>query len=387
MPPFTEQSLNPFHEVTGAKATQLFGLDYEENFNYKYDNLLWNGTTPEDFHLQSSMFCTEKRYAGIIFKDKSMKTKNNIRLVKTEDDSTIATIPHLFATLGIGVDHLSKLMQDFDLTDHLKESSYEVETNRVHLEVDSFDENGDSIPPITYKPTFDYFESSEKRTIKIHVDYFEDYAPEIESSALELYVEFFNSDGRPSNQVKRRVIKENGDIKERPLANAPVRIKGNDRTEFIYKTHIIAVKLDPQIFLNSMPGTQQQTNTNGAWRLGEKEEDWTGGEDCLPTARDPCQSAGCVKVVPWNIKYLEDHGNTVKSNLTVMVAWCGELKEDIYELQTEDDFNNCENFPEDPVTNPSSHNGVDGFIVTGPDHKYYASNKCQEGGKVKIEFI
>lgn len=69
-----------------------------------------------------------------------------------------------------------------------------------------------------------------------------------------------------------------------------------------------------------------------------------------------------------------------------MVAWCGELQADIYEVQTEEDFHNCENLPEDPVNYPS-HEDVDGFIVNGPGHRYFVSKKCQEGIKVKIEFI
>ena len=90
--------------------------------------------------------------------------------------------------------------------------------------------------------------------------------------------------------------------------------------------------------------------------------------------------------MPWSLKYLEDHHNSVSSNLTVMVAWCGELQADIYELQTEADFNRCENFPEVPLT-VSSQSDVNGIIVTGPGARYFASNKCEEGFKVKIEII
>ena len=57
----------------------------------------------------------------------------------------------------------------------------------------------------------------------------------------------------------------------------------------------------------------------------------------------------------------------VRTNLTVMVAWCGDQqKGDIFELQTEEDFDNCENFPLHPVSFPSQ-NSVDGFIVAPPD--------------------
>ena len=95
-----------------------------------------------------------------------------------------------------------------------------------------------------------------------------------------------------------------------------------------------------------------------------------------------------MKVVPWSLKYLEDQDNFVSSNLTVLVAWCGgeEQQADIYELQTEADLSHCENFPEVPLT-VSSTNDVNGFIVTGPGARYFASKKCEEGFKVKIEII
>ena len=299
MPPYIEPKVNAFHNITGAKNTQLVGLDYEENYNYKYDRLLWNGTTPEDFQSQFANLCTEKRYAGIVYKDRSKTTTNNIRLVNTEDNSTISTIEHVFVTQAMKVATLAKHIRDFDLTDHLTKASYEVETNKVHLEVESFDENGDSIPAIAYKPTFDYVDANSTRWIKIHVDYFEDYAPEIVYSDLSLFLEFYTSDGSYSDQVKGVKIDKDGTIVETDIvANAPVAIS-HFKYQFSFQDHIFTVRRDPLALLSPMSEHQR----DGA------------AEDCLPTERDPCHGAGCVKVVPWSIKYLQDHNNTVRSRL------------------------------------------------------------------------
>ena len=85
--------------------------------------------------------------------------------------------------------------------------------------------------------------------------------------------------------------------------------------------------------------------------------------------------------------YLIDSGNTVTSNLTAIVAWCGVGQTDIYEVESEEDFNNCENLLEDPVTY-SSHDSLDGFIVhNATEYKYFVSkSKCNEGFKLKIRF-
>ena len=91
-------------------------------------------------------------------------------------------------------------------------------------------------------------------------------------------------------------------------------------------------------------------------------------------------------VVPWDLRYLQDKDNTVEADpgVTVIVAWCDGLEKDIYEVETEEDFDNCENLPEDPVTY-SSHDSVDGFIVHNPGNRYFVSkSKCGEGLKVKM---
>ena len=287
MLPFNEQLVNPFYQVNGVQPTQSYGLNYEEHFNYKYDDLLFDGRTPEEF--LSDGLCGNRRLAGIVLKDQSRQTTNQIRMVKTDDDTTISTIPHAFATLG-QVRTSSKHMVDFDLSKTLTASSKRLQTNKIHLEVLSSDEDGHSIPAVAFKPTFDYIDPDGRRIIKIHVDYFEDYAPVIKFCDLDSSVEFLNSDGSYSDQVKRKVNEE-GKITD---AVSPVKITSM-KNEFIFQDHQIEFDYDPLCHIN-LPQTP---------RHGE----------CLPTERDPCHSAGCVKVVPWSRRYLEDHGNTVRSRV------------------------------------------------------------------------
>ena len=55
LPPFSSKKFNPFYDFTGINPTQLYGLEYEKHYNYEYDYLLFDGATPEDFLLQSSI--------------------------------------------------------------------------------------------------------------------------------------------------------------------------------------------------------------------------------------------------------------------------------------------------------------------------------------------
>ena len=289
MLPFTDQVVNPFYEVNGVQPTQVFGLNYEENYNYKYDDLLFNGRTPEEFFSSFSQICFDRELAGIVMRDQARQTTNQIRLVRTDDDTTIATIPHAFETLA-KVRSLSKHMIDFDFTKTLAASSKVGQTNKIHLEVVSSDGDGHSIPAVAFKPTFDYIDPDGRRVIKIHVDYFEDYAPVIKFCDLDSSVEFLNSDGSYSDQVKRKV-NEAGKI---TTAISPVKITSM-KNEFIFKNHQIEFDYDPLCHIK-LPRTRR----NG---------------ECLPTERDPCHSAGCVKVVPWSRAYLQDHGNTIRSRV------------------------------------------------------------------------
>ena len=68
---------------------------------------------------------------------------------------------------------------------------------------------------------------------------------------------------------------------------------------------------------NTETGNQQKKGRN-EFEFGNLLDKVNGvkeSEDCLPTERDPCHGAGCVKVVPWSIKYLQDQHNTVRSRL------------------------------------------------------------------------
>ena len=123
MPPFTHRNVNPFHHVTGENPVQSYGLDYEKNYRYKFDYLLFEGKTPEEFELNNSTLCNNKTYAGVTIKDMSKKTTNNIRILKTDDDTVIATVPNLFTTFGIKAKTFSKNVLDFDLTETLTEAS------------------------------------------------------------------------------------------------------------------------------------------------------------------------------------------------------------------------------------------------------------------------
>ena len=71
MPPFWDQRYNPdpIYKVTGKNATQSYGLNYETNFNYKYDKLTFEGDTPEEFYQKYNSHCTDRSMAVIVVRN------------------------------------------------------------------------------------------------------------------------------------------------------------------------------------------------------------------------------------------------------------------------------------------------------------------------------
>ena len=234
--------------------------------------------------MQFNSYCRKKVYAGIIMKDESIKTANDILLVETDVDSsrplnetTIATAHHVFVTLGenwVKMKGVSHKKIDFDITQTLldSESIYGVTSNKIHLVVKSNDSEGQPIPANAFKPTFDYIDQDGLRIFKIHVDFFEDYSPLIKHCELDSSVMFLNSDGSHSDEVKR--ITENGNILD---FASPFKFTSL-RNEFILNDHRIVFDYDYTCHI-SLPRRQVP-----------------GEDECQPIARDPCQSAGCVKV-------------------------------------------------------------------------------------------
>lgn len=117
MPPFWNKTYNPdpIFEVTGKNATQSYGLDYETHYNYKYDQLIFDGKSPGEFLPECSR---RSIMAAITVKDETNTTTNDILIKKADDKKKIATIPNAFVTLGFqGITSEKKFY--FDVTEEL----------------------------------------------------------------------------------------------------------------------------------------------------------------------------------------------------------------------------------------------------------------------------
>ena len=74
-------------------------------------------------------------------------------------------------------------------------------------------------------------------------------------------------------------------------------------------------------------------------------------------------------------------------NNSAMIAWCTDQEMDIYEVFSEEDFNNCNNLSENP-THYSKDYEIEGFVIRPTNATRYFVSKmmCGDGFKVKVTF-
>jgi len=95
-----------------------------------------------------------------------------------------------------------------------------------------------------------------------------------------------------------------------------------------------------------------------------------------PVENVPCSGVGCVVVVRWDLDSIRTNNNrvTVLGETTAIIAWCNTNTVDvreIFEVQTEEDFNECKNLPTNPMIF-ETEGAVDGVLVRkGPTSRYF----------------
>merc|ERR1719342_5230 len=122
MPPFSNyttpddiQNVNPF-SITKQYGTQLSTNAYKTNFNYQYDQLIFDGKTPEEFHNAFDP-CTEKFHLGFTPMDYTKSSTNKIYAVYNGEDYEV----HIYHTFPMGKNPASGIHHTADVTEFFEE--------------------------------------------------------------------------------------------------------------------------------------------------------------------------------------------------------------------------------------------------------------------------
>ena len=204
MPPFTSPAINPFFDQTGLNPTQAFGLNYRENYCYRYDRLVFAGLSPSEF-LESNQ-CGSRQVATVVTRDSNRFTRNDLLIIdRSKDDEIIATVHNAFITTDKPWEHKQsngrRRSFDIDVTDHLDNH---LDSNTIDFEVISYSSSRvglDVRVENVYKPFSEFVTPEGGKKIKVHVDYFSSYYPELRVCNLDVTVEFLNKDGTYNRDV------------------------------------------------------------------------------------------------------------------------------------------------------------------------------------------
>jgi len=135
------------------------------------------GLTPIDYKIPSINYIYA-RYSGSGYKVGSYHT-----LAMTMDPE-------------VGIHHLIETTKFFDDNAITLEGS-----KTIHYVVKSTDLDDQSIALNLYKPTFEYYDENEQRTIRYHVSYFSDYCPTSFLYGEDVILEFLEDNGSYSTGV------------------------------------------------------------------------------------------------------------------------------------------------------------------------------------------
>jgi len=205
MPPFSDYtastiSPNPLY-ITKEYDTQALGLDYRNHFSYRYnsDHLVFDGLTPQQFLAKYGDRCHDKFQIGLTPVDYKIRSRNTI--LANYGGSSFDVAEHI--TFAMLVDTDQGIHHVHDVTKFFDSNNIDLENSKpIHYEVKSYDEYDQEIQKNLYKPTFEFYDKNEKRTIRYHVSQFDQYCPTSHLEYCEdIILEFLEDDGSYSTGV------------------------------------------------------------------------------------------------------------------------------------------------------------------------------------------
>ena len=218
MPPFNgcsnEGVGNPHNPIkkTLYHPTQRQGLDYQDNFGYKYDDLLFNGLTPREFHSQEDQLCRNRTQVGIIVKDYTKGSVNKIIVRGT--DHEVGSF-YVFQRI---MNKPEKPYLVVDVTNKLDKLQISNDDKKIQFEVESYDLEGNRMEDNIFKPIVDIVGVDEERTNRIHTEHFVKYARKLRIPSLNTNLEFLKDDGSFASVGELRY----SDSTERLSDNTPI---------------------------------------------------------------------------------------------------------------------------------------------------------------------
>eukprot|EP00092_Neocalanus_flemingeri_P013305 GFUD01014340.1.p1 GENE.GFUD01014340.1~~GFUD01014340.1.p1 ORF type:complete len:703 (-),score=114.52 GFUD01014340.1:88-2196(-) len=343
-------------------------LDYENNFCYKFDELLFEGLTPAQFLEREE---EEMQHPSILAAVAMITTGYPSTVVFdlfSPTDGSLAT--GVFHTLGKGQDpdfsqYNSFTLTYFDFTDILFDSTT-VSDDRT-LKINVTDVSNGSLesayqPMVVFRPG-----GSRQHTYRIHTADIALYAPVMHGQP-GAKLQFLNDDGtRTTDEILEYINNADG-------IEVGIPINNDEDQEIKYNEH-----------------KYHHSATNTTVTLGHAqyfECDQYGDPVCDPEYFK--QGADAVTVVHWDTNAHSQYVTALTGQQILLLAWCHGQYANVNEV-SKDDYDNCTNLnPTNAREGPASYlvntdTAGTFYFASGVSYGYGVPNACQEGWKITVE--
>ena len=209
MQPFASPEVNKF-DITLKKSTPKDGLGYENAFKYKFDELLFQGKTPQEFH-EEEMKQEDRLYIGISIKNKAVTSRIYFNLMR-ESEILIHDVGYVAVfgeTKGATTSHNDKNHRPlilYDVTNKLGALATLASDKTLQFNVSHYEDSYENPLPLanTYRPfaVHKHGRNRQSTNLRLKAAHVQEYNPNIVQCNLDTTVEFLNADGSFSTGVK-----------------------------------------------------------------------------------------------------------------------------------------------------------------------------------------
>ena len=202
MQPFDRPN-NPFSN-TKDNPTALDGLDYKSKFCFEYDDLTFEGLSPQEFYDKyiqpSGSYCSKLPHAaGVTVKNKRITASQTFDLVSGRTGQRLKNIG-----LVTSLQQISPMSGTtdpniylYDVRDQVENTMFANLDKTHHYEVSKYESSNGSALPLddTYKPVAIIQDpATDSRIFRLHTDHIKRYSPNLIHCQLDSKVEFLKSE-------------------------------------------------------------------------------------------------------------------------------------------------------------------------------------------------
>ena len=219
MPPFsgiTDNNTNLGASIPNPwELTRIFSTandvdDYQRNFGYRFDRLVFNGYSPTNFVRNEAFLCNNRQIVRVAIANGEVSSNNKI-FVRGIDEvfGTFSVFGQFSTDLeskrsggSIRSTFFEPYSRDIDVTDIYKKYKISPSNITLDLYVKSYDLDGKPLDFIAYKPMAGYIDGNNQRTYAVLQDSLDQYLPVMKFCDVHTKLKVYGINGNENGNIE-----------------------------------------------------------------------------------------------------------------------------------------------------------------------------------------